>query len=149
MKATSHEVVFFMFLYSEVELNALHSSPNIIQVIKSRRMRWAGHVARVRKKRAAYRILMRRPEGRRPLGRPRRRWEDNIKMDLQEVGWGAVKDVGLRPSACWDRGFGSHRGHGFLSLVQCLCCQVEISATCRSLVQRSPTDCGVCLNVIK
>jgi hypothetical protein len=63
-------------------------SPNIIWVIKSRRMRWAGHVARMGEKRGAYRILVERPEGRRPLGRPRRRWEDNIKMDLQEVGWG-------------------------------------------------------------
>jgi hypothetical protein len=50
-------------------------------------MRWAGHVARVGEKRGAYRILVGRPEGRRPLGRPRRRWEDNIKMHMQEVGW--------------------------------------------------------------
>jgi hypothetical protein len=70
------------------ELNDLYSSPNIIQVIKSRRMRWAGHVARIGEKRGAYRILVGRPEGRRPLGRPRRRWEDNIKMELQEGGWG-------------------------------------------------------------
>jgi hypothetical protein len=70
-------------LYNE-ELDDLYSSPNIIWVIKSRRMRWAGHVAR--EGRGAYRILVGRPEGRRPLGRPRRRWEDNIKMDLQEVG---------------------------------------------------------------
>jgi hypothetical protein len=66
----------------------MYSSPNIIRVIKSRRMRWAGLVARMVEKRGAYRILVGRPEGRRPLGRPRRRWEDNIKMDLQEVGWG-------------------------------------------------------------
>jgi hypothetical protein len=71
------------------ELNDLYSSPNIIWVIKSRRMRWAGHVARMGAGRGAYRILVGRPEGRRPLGRPRRRWEDNIKMDLQEVGLGA------------------------------------------------------------
>jgi hypothetical protein len=70
------------------ELNDLYSSPNIIRVIKARRMRWAGHVARMGEGRDAYRILVGRPEGRRPLGRPRRR-EDNIKMDLQEVGWGA------------------------------------------------------------
>jgi hypothetical protein len=70
------------------ELNDLYSSPNIIRVIKSRKMRWAGHVARMGEKRGAYRILVGRPEGRQPLGRPRRRWEDNIKMDLQEVGWG-------------------------------------------------------------
>jgi hypothetical protein len=70
------------------ELNDLYSSPNIIRVIKSRRMRWAGHVARMGEKRFAYRILVGKPEGRRPLGRLRRRWEDNIKMDLQEVGCG-------------------------------------------------------------
>jgi hypothetical protein len=71
------------------ELNDLYSSPNIIRVIKSRRMRWAGHAARTEEKRGAYRILVGRPEGRRPLGRPRRRWEYNIKMDIQEVEWGA------------------------------------------------------------
>jgi hypothetical protein len=70
------------------ELNDLYSSPTIIRVIKSRRMRWAGHIARMGVWRDAYRILLGRPEGRRPLGRPRRRWENNIKMDLQEVGWG-------------------------------------------------------------
>jgi hypothetical protein len=68
------------------ELNDLYSSSNIIWVIKSRRMRSAGHVACVGEKRGAYRILVGRSEGRRPLGRPRRKWEDNIKMDLQEVG---------------------------------------------------------------
>jgi hypothetical protein len=70
------------------ELDDLYSSPNIIRVIKSRRMRWAGHVARMGEKRRTYRILVGRPEGRRPLGRLRRRWVDNIKMDLQEMGWG-------------------------------------------------------------
>jgi hypothetical protein len=70
------------------KLNGLCSSQNIIRVIKSRRMRWAGLVASMGEKRGAYRIFVRRPEGRRPLGRPRRRWEDNIKVDLQEVGWG-------------------------------------------------------------
>jgi hypothetical protein len=69
------------------ELNDLYSSPNIIRVIKSRRMRWARHVERMGENRGSYRILVGRPEGRLPLGRPRRRWEDNIKMDLQEVGW--------------------------------------------------------------
>jgi hypothetical protein len=68
------------------ERNDLYSSPNIVRVIKSRRMRSAGHVARMGEGRGAYRILVGRREGRRPLGRPRRRWEDNIKMDLQEVG---------------------------------------------------------------
>jgi len=71
------------------ELNDLYSSPNIVRVIKSRRMRWAWHVARKRERRGVYRIFRRKPEGKRPLGRPRRRWENNIKMDLQEVGcWG-------------------------------------------------------------
>jgi hypothetical protein len=56
-------------------------------MIKSRRMRWAGHAARMGERRNAYRILVGNPEGRRPLGRPRRRWMDNIKMDLREVGW--------------------------------------------------------------
>jgi hypothetical protein len=70
------------------ELTDLYSPPNIIGVTKSRRMRRAGHVAYMGEKRGAYRILVGRPEGRRPLGRPRRRWEDNIKMDLQEVGRG-------------------------------------------------------------
>jgi hypothetical protein len=64
------------------ELYALYSSPNIIRVIKSRRLRWAGHVTRVGERRGAYRALVRKPEGRRPLGRPRRRREDNIKIDL-------------------------------------------------------------------
>jgi hypothetical protein len=70
------------------ELNDLYSSPNIIRVIKLIRMRWAGNVACKGERRGADRILVGRPEGSRPLGRPRRRWEDNIKMDLQEVGWG-------------------------------------------------------------
>ena len=68
------------------ELNNPYSSPNILRVIKSRRMRWAGHVARMGEGRGVQRELVEKPEGRRPLGRPRRRWEDNIKMDLQEVG---------------------------------------------------------------
>ena len=68
------------------ELNDMYSSPTIVLVIKSRRMRWAGHVARIGEGRGLYRILVEKPEGKRPLGRTRRRWEDNIKMDLQEVG---------------------------------------------------------------
>ena len=70
------------------ELNDLYSLPNIVRVIKSRRMRWAGHVARMGEDRGVHRVLVGKPEGKRPLGRPRRRWEDNIKMDLQEVGGG-------------------------------------------------------------
>jgi hypothetical protein len=69
------------------KFNDPYSSPNIIRVIKSRRIRWAGHVARMGKS-GVYRILVVRPEGRRESGRPRRTWEDNIKMGLQEVGWG-------------------------------------------------------------
>jgi hypothetical protein len=66
----------------------LYSSPNIVRVIKSRRMRWAGHVARMGERRTANRVLVGKTEGRRSLGRPRLRWDDNIKMELQEVGWG-------------------------------------------------------------
>ena len=68
------------------ELSDLYSLPNIVRVVKSRRMRWAGHVARVGEGRGAHWVLVGKPEGKRPLGRPRRRWEDNIKMDLQELG---------------------------------------------------------------
>jgi hypothetical protein len=68
------------------ELHDLYSSPNIVRVNKPRRMRWAGHVARMGEGRGVYRVLVGRPEGKRPLGRPRRRWEDNIKMDLREIG---------------------------------------------------------------
>jgi hypothetical protein len=97
----------------------LYCSPSIIRIIKSRRMRWAGHVARMGEKRNAYRILVGKPERKKPLGRPRRRWVDNIKMDLREiggdgVGWihmtqdkGPVEgscEHGIEPSAsikCW------------------------------------------------
>ena len=72
------------------ELNDLYCSPNIIRVIKSRRMRCAGIVARMGEKRVVYRILLGKPEGKRPLGRARYRWEDNLKMDLQEVGCGGM-----------------------------------------------------------
>ena len=75
-------------LHSE-ELNDLCSSLNIVSVIKSRKNRWAGHVERLGERRGVYRVLVAKPEGRRPLGRPRRRWE-YIKMDLQEVGCGSL-----------------------------------------------------------
>jgi hypothetical protein len=68
------------------ELHSLYSSPNIVRVIKSRRMRWAGHVARMGEGRGVYRVLVGRPEGKRPPERPRRRWDDNSKMDLRETG---------------------------------------------------------------
>jgi hypothetical protein len=70
------------------ELRGLYSLLSIIRIIKSRRMRWEGHVARIGDKRNAYRLLVGKPERKRPLGRSRRRWMDNIRMDLGEVGWG-------------------------------------------------------------
>ena len=77
----------YIKLHNE-ELNDLYSLPNIVRVVKSRRMRWTGHVARMGEDRGVQRVLVGKPEGKRPLGRPRRRWEDIIKMDLQEVGGG-------------------------------------------------------------
>ena len=82
------EILPLVILGHNEELNDLYSLPNIVRVVKSRRMRWAGHVARMGEDRGVHRVLVGNPEGKRPLGRPRRRWEDNIKMDLQEVGWG-------------------------------------------------------------
>jgi len=70
------------------ELNDLYSLPNFVRVVKSRRMRWAGHVARVGEDRVVQRVLVGKPVGKRPLGRPRLRWEDNIKMNLQKFGGG-------------------------------------------------------------
>jgi hypothetical protein len=67
------------------ELHSLYSSLNIVRVIKSRRMRWAGHVVCIKEGRGVYRVLVGRSKGKRPLGRPRCRWEDNIKMDLRET----------------------------------------------------------------
>jgi hypothetical protein len=77
------------------ELHNLYSSPSIIRIIKSRRMRWAGHVARMGEKRNVYRFLVGKPEGKRPLGRPRRKWMNNIKMDLLEIGLNVVDWIGL------------------------------------------------------
>ena len=77
------------------ELNDLRSSPNIVRVLKSRRIRWAGHVARMEGRRGVCRVLMGKPEGKRTLGRPRRRWEDNIRIDLQEVECGRVDWIEL------------------------------------------------------
>ena len=77
------------------ELNDLYCSPNIVRVIKSRRMRGAGHVARMGEERGVYRVLVGKPEGKRPLGRPRLRWVDNIRKDLQEVGCGYMDWIGL------------------------------------------------------
>jgi hypothetical protein len=72
-------------LHSE-ELHNLYSSPDIIRQVKSRRMRWAGHVARMVEERNVYKVWVGKPEGKRPLARPRRRWEDGVSMDLREIG---------------------------------------------------------------
>jgi len=77
------------------KLNDLYSSPNIVRVIKSRRMRWGGHVTLMGEVRGMYRVLVGKPDGRRPLGRPRRKWVDNIRTDLQEVGCGYMDWIGL------------------------------------------------------
>jgi hypothetical protein len=77
------------------ELHNLYSSPSIIRIIKSRRMKWARHVARMGEKRNVYRLLVGKPEGKRPLGRPRRRWINNIEMDLLEIGLNVVDWIGL------------------------------------------------------
>jgi hypothetical protein len=77
------------------ELCNLYSSPSNIRIVKSRRMKWAGYVAQIGEKRSVYRLLVGKPEGKRPLGRPRRRWRDNIKMDLLEIGLSVVDWIGL------------------------------------------------------
>jgi hypothetical protein len=77
------------------ELHNLYCSPSIIRIIKSRKMRWTGHVARMGEKGNAYRILVGKPEVKRALGRPRRRWENNIRMDLREIGWGGMDWIDL------------------------------------------------------
>ena len=76
------------------ELSDLYSSPNIVRVIKSRRIRWAGHVARMVEESGMYRVLVRKPEGKRTLGRPKRRWVDNIRMNLHKVGCGIWTGLG-------------------------------------------------------
>jgi hypothetical protein len=77
------------------KLNCLYCSPNIVRVIKLRRMRWAGHVAYIGVSRGVYRVLLGKPERRRPLEKPRRRWEDNIKLYLQELGCGGINETEL------------------------------------------------------
>jgi hypothetical protein len=77
------------------ELHNLYSSPDIIRQVKSRRMRWAGHVARMGEERKVYKVFVGKLEGKRPLGRPRRRWEDGIRMDLRETGLGGVDLIRL------------------------------------------------------
>ena len=82
------------------ELHSLYRSPNIVRVIKSSRLRWAEHVARMEEGRSAFKILTGKPTGKRPLGRHRRRWEDNIRMDLKEIG--------INPISCIDISFKIH-----------------------------------------
>jgi hypothetical protein len=77
------------------EIHILYEIPNIVRQMKSRRMRWAGHVARMGEERKVYRVLMGKPEGKRPLGRPRCRWEDGIRMDLRKIGWGSAEWIQL------------------------------------------------------
>jgi hypothetical protein len=77
------------------KLRDLHSLPSIIRMTKSRRMRWAEHVAQMREKRNMYKLLVGKPEGKRSLGKPRHRWVDNIRIDLGEIGWGGVDRTGL------------------------------------------------------
>ena len=91
------------------ELNDLYTSPNIVRVIELRRMEWVGHVARTGKRRCVYRVLVEKTEGKKPLGRPRRGWEDNIKMELQEVRCGGIDWIELAQ----DRG----RWRAFLNAV--------------------------------
>jgi hypothetical protein len=81
-------------LHSE-ELHNLYSYPDIIRQVMSRQIRWAGHVARMGEERKVYKVLVGKPEGKRPLGRPRRRWEDGIRMDLREIGLGGVDWIRL------------------------------------------------------
>jgi hypothetical protein len=75
------------------ELHNLYSFPNNIRQIKSRQIRWAGHVARMGEERKVYRVLVGKPEGKRSLRRPRRRWEDRVRMDVREIGWGCRVDT--------------------------------------------------------
>jgi hypothetical protein len=77
------------------ELHDIYALPSIIRMIKPRRMKWAGHVAQMRKKRNAYRLLAEKPEGKKPPGRPTCRWVDNMKMDFLEIGWGGMDWIGL------------------------------------------------------
>jgi hypothetical protein len=83
------------------EFHILYSSPNIIRQIGPRRLRWVAHVARMGEERNVYKVLMGKPEAKRPLGRPRHRWEDGIRMDLREIGWGSVEWIQLAQDRDW------------------------------------------------
>ena len=84
-----------LLLETFLELNDLNPTPSFVWVIRSRRIRWAGHVVHMGERRGVHRVLVGKPEGKRPLGRPRCRWVDNIKMDLQEVGCGSMDWIEL------------------------------------------------------
>jgi hypothetical protein len=86
---------FTCFKLHNEELNDLYCSPNVVRVIKSRRMRWAGNVARMGERSGVYMVLVGKPEGKRPIGRPRHRWEYNVQIDLQEVGCGDMDWIDL------------------------------------------------------
>ena len=135
-------ICIFLFngttLHNE-ELNDLYSLPNIVRVVKSRRMRWAGYLARMGEDRGVHRVLVGKPEGKRPLGRPRRRWEDNIKMDLQKVvgGRGDWMELAKDRDAwrhLWVRWgiFGFHKCVEFLDQLQILL----VSFSRRTLLHR-------------
>jgi len=85
------------------ELHSLYRSPNIARIIKSRRLKWSGHVARMEEGRSIFKILTGKPTGKRPLGRPRRRWADNIRMDLEEIGINASNWVDLAQDRDYSR----------------------------------------------
>jgi hypothetical protein len=105
------------------ELYGLYSSLNIVRVIKSRRMRWAGHVVRMVEGRGVYRVWVGRPEGKRPLGRPRCRWEDNIKLDLREIGTDGTNWVRLaHDRVWWGGGFCEHGNKPSGSIKRAGCC---------------------------
>jgi hypothetical protein len=109
--ALQHQWTIFVLLFGNMpwrklhneELHNLYSSPDIIKQVKSRRMRWAGHVACMGGERKVYKVLVGKPEGRRPLGRPRHRWEDGIRMDLREIGLGSVDWIQLAQDRDWWR----------------------------------------------
>jgi hypothetical protein len=101
------EIIGLRMLHNE-ELHNLYSSPNTIRIIKSRRMRWAGRVARIGKKMNAYRVLVGKPKEKRPLGRPRRRWKDNIKIELREIGWDGMDWIDLTQGKGPAAGFCEH-----------------------------------------
>jgi hypothetical protein len=121
------------------ELRDLYSSPSIIRIIKARRMRWAGHVARMGERRYAYRLLVGKPDGRRPLGRPRRRWVDNIRMDLVEVGWGDVDWTGLSKNRDRWRALvnsvGNYRVSKYLGSSRVVLSSMELVGVCIGQIQ--------------